>query len=145
MIRPSNLSGPFLTAPGVSVYLRACRDDQPVKDSDSLLLLGKNYSSETEAQRAGNDLQQVLMLTLARVRRCRSGERAAKSVGERGGRPADPIDLSNIIRSGGLADVRQAIRTRVSGVRINTLAPDCIPPWLKTPAARWFRRLLRQR
>ena len=67
--------------PGISVYLRARKDDQPIKDSDYLLLVGDGYSSDVEAQRSGDELQDALMLALARVRvGADFGERAAKSM-----------------------------------------------------------------
>lgn len=70
-----------VSKPGVSVYLRAGQDNQPIKDSNSLLLLGEGYSSEGEAQRAGIDLQQALMIALARIRiGADFGERAANSI-----------------------------------------------------------------
>lgn len=63
----------------LSISLRGREDDQPIRDSDQLALIGAGYESAEEASAAGIQFQDALMVALARVRvGADFGHRAAK-------------------------------------------------------------------
>lgn len=65
----------------ISVALRARNDDFTIYNSDQLLLVGNGYDSEEEARVAGTQLQNALIVALARVRvGADFGHRAAKGM-----------------------------------------------------------------
>lgn len=65
----------------VSLVLRALQADQPIRDSEQLVLVGQGYDSEKEATEAGLRFQDALMVALGRVRvGADFGQRAAKGV-----------------------------------------------------------------
>ena len=63
----------------VSLVLRALQADEPIRESQQLVLVGQGYHSEKEATEAGLRFQNALMVALARVGvGADFGERAAR-------------------------------------------------------------------
>ena len=79
------LDASTLAAPVVderlTIALRARQDDLPIRDSDQLALIGSGYESADEADAAGRQFQNALLVALARVRvGADFGHRAAKGM-----------------------------------------------------------------
>jgi sugar/nucleoside kinase (ribokinase family) len=50
-----------------SILLQSVREDQPIKDAEWLILIGKSYEKESDAQQAGRMWQAALQVAFARV------------------------------------------------------------------------------